>query len=168
MMRGRRIGSDGSGVGWSVASALVVALVTLALPDRAPAADIPAATQQALRDSDVIYIATRRRNGQPSSAKPVWFYYENGDTLFFTTSPGSWKAKRIAAGSPLDIHVGKADGPALSGEARAVTDPAHVDRMGAKYADKYWIAWLGFFKPRSSRVTEGKTVAYEVKLRPQK
>lgn len=137
-------------------------------PSQVRAAELPPATQEALRSSDLLYIATRRENGDTSSIKPVWFFYEGGDTLFFTTSPGSWKAKRIAAGSPLYLWVGKKDGPFLIGEAKPVNDPELVDRMGRAYADKYWIAWLGFFKPRSDRVSSGKTVAYVVTLREGK
>lgn len=123
------------------------------------------ATQEALRSSSEIYLATERKDGQMSSIKPVWFYYDSGDELFFTTSPSSWKARRIERGSPLHVWVGGKEGPHLIGKARKVTDPAIVDQMGRGYADKYWIAWLGFFKPRSSRVSEGKTTAYLVKLR---
>jgi hypothetical protein len=82
--------------------------------------------------------------------------------VFFTTSPDSWKAKRIARGSPVTIRVGSETGPTLVGKATPVTDPAFIDRMGRAYNDKYWIAWLGFFRPRSERVTGGKTVAYLV------
>jgi general stress protein 26 len=155
----------------AIVQLLLIAAATVAAavfsPTRAAAQEIPPATKEALRTSDLIYVATKRKNGQPSAAKPIWFYYEDGDELFFTTTPSSWKAKRIAAGSPLFIHVGKADGPALIGEATKVSDPALVDRMGAAYAEKYWIAWFGLFKPRSARVTEGKTSAYVVKLRPE-
>jgi general stress protein 26 len=139
--------------------------VWIAWPSQASAAELPPATQEALRSSDVIYVATRRQNGEPSSVKPVWFFYEGGDTLFFTTSPESWKARRIAAGSPLYLWVGKKDGPFLIGEARTVDDQDLVDRMGRAYSKKYWIAWLGFFKPRSDRVSSGRTVAYVVTLR---
>src|SRR5262249_57688513 len=69
-------------------------------PVPARAASLPPATEAALRNSDLIYVATRRRNGALSSIKPVWFYYDDGK-IFFTTSPEGWKAKRIAAGSPL-------------------------------------------------------------------
>ena len=123
------------------------------------------ATREALRSSSEIYLATERKDGQLSSIKPVWFYYEDGNELFFTTSPGSWKVRRIAQGSPLHVWVGSKDGPHLIGKPRQVTDAAIVDRMGRAYADKYWIAWLGFFKPRSARVTEGKTIAYLVDLK---
>jgi hypothetical protein len=128
-------------------------------------AQLPAATEEALRSSSEIYVATRRADGKPSAAKPIWFYYVGDGELFFTTSPGSWKEKRIARGSPLYIWVGSKKGPYVLGEAKPSTDPEFVDRMGKAYAEKYWIAWLGFFKPRSSRVTEGKTKAYVVTLR---
>jgi general stress protein 26 len=151
-------------VGWR---SLPLALLLVVLwPVRCEAAELPVPTREALQSSDQIYVATRRRSGEPSSAKPVWFYYLGDDELFFTTSPGSWKAKRIARGSPLYIWVGGKDGPFLIGEAEEVSDAALIDRMGQAYAEKYWIAWLGFFKPRSSRVTEGKTKAYVVKVRP--
>ena len=144
----------------------VVFLALLVWPQTATAAEIPTATQEALRTSDSIHMATRRKDGSLSSVKPVWFYYEQGDELFFTTSPDSWKAKRIARGSPVYIWVGAKNGPFVLGEARQVSDSELVDRMGDAYGDKYWIAWLGFFKPRGSRVESGKTNAYLVTLRP--
>ncbi len=145
---------------------VLVGLMWLFSPESAAAAELPAETRELLRTSDYIYTATRRKSGERSSIKPVWFYYEDGDELFFTTSPDSWKAKRIATGSPLYIWVGEKDGPYLIGEAREVDDAALVDRMGEAYNEKYWIAWMGFFRPRSDRVTSGKTKAYVVKLRP--
>lgn len=135
------------------------AVLLWAMPARA--AELPSATAEALRSSDLIYVATRRRNGALSAIKPIWFYYD-GDKIFFTTSPDSWKAKRIAAGSPVYIWVGKEGGPFVQGTAEPVTDPALVDRIGEAYAQKYWIAWLGLFKPRGDRVESGKTKAYLV------
>jgi general stress protein 26 len=140
-------------------------LFWLLWPIPAQAASLPAGTESVLRSADNIYVATKRRDGSRSSVKPIWFYYTGDGKLFFTTSPDSWKAKRIEQGSPLYIRVGKKDGPFLIGEAESVTDPDVVERMGDAYADKYWIAWLGFFKPRSARVTSGKTNAYLVTLR---
>jgi hypothetical protein len=134
-------------------------------PGAARAGSVSPDVERALSTSDLIYVATQRRNGTRSAAKPIWFYYDQGK-VFFTTSPDSWKAKRIAAGSPLFINVGAADGPAVRGIAEPVTDPAFIERMGDAYARKYWIAWLGFFKPRSARVTAGKTMAYLVTLQP--
>jgi general stress protein 26 len=138
-------------------------IVCMMWPSASRAAKPSPATEAALRASDLIYVATRRKSGERSTVRPIWFYYD-GDKLFFTTSPDSWKAKRIARGSPLYIWVGSESGPFLTGTAAPVTDPALVDRMGEAYSKKYWIAWLGFFKPRSDRVTAGKTNAYLVTL----
>jgi len=140
---------------------LVATIAWLLFPLPARAASLPPATEAALRSSDLIYVATRRKNGALSSIKPIWFYYDGGK-IFFTTSPDGWKAKRLAQGSPLYIWVGSTDGPFVEGSAERVTDAALVDRMGDAYGQKYWIAWLGFFKPRSGRVTDGKTNAYLV------
>jgi PPOX class probable F420-dependent enzyme len=126
-------------------------------------AEIPAATAKALSDAKLIYVATRRKNGERSEAAPIWFNYADGE-IFFTTEPGSWKAKRIAAGSPLYIWVGDEDGPFVIGTAEPVKDPEYVERMGRAYEEKYWIAWTGLFRPRADRVTAGKTAAYRVKL----
>lgn len=127
------------------------------------AGSVSPATKELLRSSSYLYVATVRKSGELSDAAPIWFYYD-GDQIFFTTEPGSWKAKRIARGSPLTIRVGSRTGPTLVGKATKVTDPALIDRMGRAYSEKYWIAWLGLFRPRSARVTAGKTVAYLVDI----
>lgn len=144
----------------------LVALVALAWwswPAPAHAAALPAPTTAALQQADLIYVATRRRTGALSAIKPIWFMYVDGK-IFFTTAPESWKARRIAAGSALYIWVGGQDGPFVEGRAEPVTDPAFIERMGEAYAQKYWIAWLGLFKPRASRVQDGRTNAYLVTL----
>jgi len=146
-----------------VVTAALAALAWGLWPAPAHAAALPPATEAALQRADLIYVATRRRNGALSAIKPIWFFYVDGK-IFFSTSPTSWKAKRIAAGSPLYIWVGSQDGPFIEGRAAPVTDAAFIERMGDAYAQKYWIAWLGLFKPRASRVSEGKTNAYLVTL----
>jgi len=135
----------------------------MAKPSWARAASVSPTAEAALRASDLIYVATRRKSGERSSVRPIWFCYDQGQ-LFFTTSPTSWKAKRIARGSPLYIWVGSENGPFLTGRAEPVSDAALVDRMGEAYAKKYWIAWFGLFRPRAERVTTGKTKAYLVTL----
>ncbi|MFN8644976.1 MAG: hypothetical protein U0802_26130 [Candidatus Binatia bacterium] len=136
----------------------------MAWPWRARAGALPAATETARRTADLIYVATRRRDGSRSALAPIWFFYRPDGTLFFSTSPDSWKAKRIAAGSPLYIWVGAENGPFVEGHAQPTTDAALIDQMGDAYAEKYWIAWLGLFRPRSARVAEGQTKAYVVTL----
>lgn len=120
--------------------------------------------EEILRSAQLIHVATQRRNGERSASRPVWFMYDQGK-LFFTTSPTSWKARRIAAGSPLLINVGRKDGPFFVGHAKPVRDPVLIDRLGRAYAKKYWLARLGLFRPRGERVAAGKTSAYLVTLR---
>lgn len=149
-------------MGRGSALALIVAgLLWVGWPTPARADTLPPATEAALRSADQIYVATRRRSGALSSIEPIWFAYTDGK-IFFTTEPQSWKAKRIAEGSPLYIWIGSKEGPFVEGKAERVTDAALIDRMGELYKDKYWIAWLGFFRPRSGRVVSGKTNAYLV------
>ena len=142
---------------------LVGGAAVLLAPVRALAQRIPVATKDALANSKLIYVATQRKSGERSTIAPVWFVWEN-DAIWTTTSPSSWKAKRISRGSPLYIWVGSESGPFVVGTAEKITDPAIVAHMGELYADKYWIAALGFFKPRPDRVSSGKTVAYKVTI----
>src|SRR5262245_65774332 len=86
-----------------VLAALAVVLGGFAsMVSQSRAGSVSPATKELLRSSSYIYVATVRKNGELSGAAPIWFYYD-GDQIFFTTEPGSWKAKRIARGSPLTI-----------------------------------------------------------------
>jgi len=147
-------------------SASVVAAVAWLLPRAVGAAELAPDVERSLRESKEIHVATRRKSGTRSTIAPIWFWYDGGDELFFTTSPKSWKARRLKRGSPLYVWVGSEQGPFLVGTAEPVTDPAVIARMGEAYAKKYWIAWLGLFRPRPERVADGRTVAYRVKLAP--
>ena len=115
----------------------------------------------ALKTESYMYVATRRLNGQWSTAAPVWFMYD-GEELYFTTAPSSHKAHRIHRGSPVKIWVGTKDGPSFEGKAQFVKGGVLAERMGKAYSDKYWVAWLGFFKPRPARVGSGKTLIVKV------
>jgi general stress protein 26 len=115
----------------------------------------------ALQTSKEIYVATKRANGTLSQVVPVWFMFD-GEAIYFSTAPSSYKARRIKKGSPLYVWVGSADGPHFVGPAELVTDPAVADRMAPVYAQKYWIAWIGLFKPNAERVRTGKTVIVKV------
>jgi PPOX class probable F420-dependent enzyme len=117
----------------------------------------PPATVEALRDAKQIWVATRRVGGTASKAVPVWFMFD-GDAIWFTTAPASHKARRVARGSPLLVWVGPPEGPPVEARAELVRDPAVAARMAPVYDRKYWISWLGFFRPRPERVTAGKTV----------
>ena len=79
-------------------------------PKRAAAAEIPPATKDALRTSDLIYVATKRKNGQPSAAKPIWFFYEEGDELFFTTQPPNAPSGPFTSSSTAAAEAASANG----------------------------------------------------------
>lgn len=122
---------------------------------------LDAEMRTALETESYIYVATRRLNGEWSSPAPVWFMYDEG-AVYFTTSPTSHKAHRIHRGSPVRIWIGKKDGPFFEGEAKFIKERPIVERMSEAYSKKYWIAWMGFFRPRPSRVASGKTLAIKV------
>src|SRR5439155_24781870 len=114
-----------------------------------------------LRISKQIYVATRRADGAQSKVVPVWFMLD-GEAIYFTTGPESHKVRRIARGSPLLVWVGRRDGPHFVGRAELIRDPAVAARMAPEYDRKYWVAWLGFFRPNPERVREGKHVIVRV------
>ncbi len=127
---------------------------------------LSAGAAAALKTEKEIYVATRRKSGEWSKAAPIWFMYD-GEAVYFTTSPTAYKAKRIKRGSPVRVWVGSNDGPSFTGKAEIVEDSAIVARMGEAYGQKYWIAWLGLFRPRVDRVEAGKTVAVKVTPEPE-
>lgn len=117
----------------------------------------PHAVVDALGRVKQIWVATRRTDGSASKAVPVWFTFD-GDAIWFTTGPKSHKARRVARGSPLLVWVGAPDGPHVETRAELVRDPAVAARMAPVYDRKYWISWLGFFRPRPQRVADGQTI----------
>ena len=126
------------------------------------AAALDSDTLVQLQTAKEIYLSTQRKSGEWSSAAPVWFWYADG-VIYLTASPSSYKARRILDGrDTVRIAVGGQDGPTFTGKAEIFTDAAIVERMGEAYTDKYWLAWLGFARPRVSRVESGKTVAIRV------
>ena len=150
-----------SGFSIAFASLMIVAVVT------AGAQVLSADVQTALQTHKEIHIATGRANGSRSVAVPVWFWWDAANQVLYTsTSPEAHKAKRIRKGSPVYVSVQGKDGPFFEGTAEFVTDLQLVEHLGAEYANKYWIAWLGLFRPRPDRVSAGKTVVLKVVLKP--
>jgi len=115
----------------------------------------------ALRTAKNLYVATERADGSLSKVAPVWFMFD-GEAIYFTTAPGTHKARRIRKGSPLYVWVGQADGPHFVGRAELLRDPELAARMAPVYNQKYWIAWMGLFRPSPDRVRAGKTVIVKV------
>jgi len=139
----------------------LTALCLLGLAMASVATTLPPAVVDALKTSKNLYVATKRKDGTESKKAPIWFMYD-GDAVYFTTAPESYKAKRIAKGSPLLVWVGAENGPHFVGKAEIVRDPEVAARMAPAYDQKYWISWVGFFRPRPDRVRDGKTVIVKV------
>jgi PPOX class probable F420-dependent enzyme len=136
---------------WSMLAFAVAAAATQFTPD----------VQQALETSKQLYVATRRADGSTSAVAPIWFMFD-GDAVYFTTTPDSHKAKRIVKGSPVLVWVGSSQGPHFVGHGEIIRDPAQAERMAPVYDQKYWISWLGFFRPRADRIRDGSTVIVRV------
>ena len=147
---------------WTIAIATVCILAVAA---GSRAASFPPSTVAALTTAKNLYVATRRKDGTQSAVAPIWFMYD-GDAVYFTTLPESHKAQRIANGSPVLVWVGAADGPHFVGKGEILHDPEVAAKMAPVYDQKYWISWLGFFRPRPDRVRDGKTVIVKVTPAP--
>ncbi len=104
-----------------------------------------------------IYVATQRKDGSRSSPTPVWFEFIDG-AIWFATGTDSHKARRVKSGSPMFVSVNGKDGPFYAAKAEVVDDGAMADRLGAQYAKKYWIAWLGLFRPSRSKLESGSII----------
>lgn len=118
---------------------------------------VPLEMAEKLADAKEIHVATQRKDGTRSRTAPVWFGVMDG-SLWFTTSPETYKGKRIRRGSPVFVSVTGKDGPFVAMKAEIVRDGEAAEKLGALYKKKYWIAWLGFFRPRRERVLSGQTL----------
>jgi len=127
----------------------------------ARAANFPGDVAEALRTGKQLYVATTRKDGSRSAVAPIWFMFD-GEAIYFTTVPDSYKAKRVGQGRPLHVWVDSETGPYFVGKGEILRDPAVAERMAPVYDQKYWISWLGFFRPRPERVRAGKTVIVRV------
>ena len=72
---------------------------------------LSATTQGAPQKQKLIYVSTKRANGEWSSRSAVWFMYEK-DAVYFITAPSSHKARRMGRGSPAQLSLGT-DGEAV-------------------------------------------------------
>lgn len=122
-----------------------------------PSAAFPADFVQQLQHAKEIYLETLRPNGTRSSAAPVWFALID-KAIWFSTSPKTYKARRVAHGSPIFVSVQGKGGPFIKTKAEIVKDGAMADRLGNLYRQKYWLAWLGYFRPSRSGIEAGDIV----------
>jgi len=130
-----------------------------------PAAAFAQATQRdidAFAKSQLIYIATVRKDGNQSRSTPVWFTTTPDHIVLLETGPQTWKAKRIRRGSPAMIWIGAVDGPAFIGKAEITNDATLQSRIINDYPEKYLEARVGLFKPTQEKFDDGKIVAIKI------
>jgi len=133
----------------------MVVLSSTAMADETKS--FPLGFMDKLNQSKQIYVATERKNGTRSTAVPVWFGVID-NAIWFATLPDNHKAKRVKRGSPMYISVEGKDGPFIKAKADIVQDGATAERLGKIYSRKYWIAWLGMFRPSREKIESGRNL----------
>ena len=141
---------------WTV---LAVALVVLGAA--VAGAQFAPDVRDALGTAKKLYVATKRADGSTSKVAPIWFMFD-GDAVYFTTVPGSYKAKRIAKGSPVLVWVGSSRDRTSSARARSCAIPRWRRRWPRPTTRSTGSRGSGFFRPRPDRVRDGKTVIVRV------
>jgi general stress protein 26 len=116
----------------------------------------------ALSNASRIIVATVRKDGNQSTAAPVWFTTTPDRSILIQTGSTSWKARRIRRGSPVIVWIGKTGGPALIGKAEITSDPAVIKRIAEDYPKKYFLARVGLHRPTAERFAHGQIVAIKI------
>ena len=115
---------------------------------------------QVLSKSQLIYIATVRKDGNQSKAAPVWFTLSaDTNAILIQTGPKTWKAKRIRRGSPVLVWMGAADGPAYIGKAEITSDAALQKKILDDFRAKYWQNRMLGVGPSRAKFDSGDRVA---------
>jgi predicted pyridoxine 5'-phosphate oxidase superfamily flavin-nucleotide-binding protein len=141
-------------------SVAVAAMLAIVLTACAAHAEISGRDLQALSKSQLIFIATVRKDGHQSKAAPVWFTVSaDRNTILIQTGPKTWKAKRIRRGSPVLVWVGAANGPAFIGKAEITTDAAVQKKILDDYREKYWLNRVLGVGPSRADLAAGRQVA---------
>jgi hypothetical protein len=115
-----------------------------------------------LSEVKLIYIATVRKDGNQSTAAPVWFTVTPDRLLLIQTKPTTWKAKRIRRNSPVIVWIGKRDGLAFIGKAEITNDPMVEQRIVQDYPQKYLTARLGLHRPTQEMFDSGRILAIKI------
>lgn len=116
----------------------------------------------ALTQASLLYIATVRKNGEQSTAAPVWFTIAPDRSIYIQTGPTTWKAKRIRRGSSVIVWIGKRSGPAFIGKAEIGSDPAIARQIVQDYPKRYLMARLGLHTPTQAMFDKGEILAIKI------
>jgi general stress protein 26 len=142
---------------------ILISAFSLLVASFSVSAAISARDQQALANSELIYIATVRKNGTQSKAAPVWFTTDaDKNSILIQTGPSTWKAKRIRRGSPVLVWIGKEDGPAFIGKAEITSDATVEDKILKDFHDKYWRNRVMGVGPSHDKFASGKVIAIKI------
>src|SRR5215469_478219 len=116
---------------------------------------------KAFDQATTVYVATVRRDGNQSTAAPVWFTMSaNREQLLIQAHKGSWKDKRIRRGSPVMVWIGSLNGPSFVGRAEITKDAAVLDKILTDYPKKYTMnALLG---PSRESFESGDRIAIRI------
>ena len=116
----------------------------------------------ALSKASVLYIATVRKDGNQSTAAPVWFTVAPDHVVLIQTQATTWKAKRIRRGSPVLVWIGKKNGPAFIGNAEITSDPAVSRQIVEEYPKRYLMARLGLHRPTQEMFDKGQILSIKI------
>jgi Pyridoxamine 5'-phosphate oxidase len=116
----------------------------------------------ALKQASLLYIATVRKDGNQSTAAPVWFTVALDHSIYIQTRPATWKAKRIRRGSPVIVWIGKRSGPAFIGKAEISGAPAVARQIVQDYPKRYLMARLGLHTPTQAMFDKGEILAIKI------
>ena len=142
---------------------LVAIWLTLVSPGAVFAAGAASSKDiEALSKADLIYIATVRKDGNQSTAAPVWFTTTPDHLVLIQTAPTTWKAKRIRRGSQVIVWIGEENGPAFIGKAEITTDSAVINPIVEDFPKKYTLARFGIHRPSADSFEKGTRLAIRI------
>ena len=146
---------------WKFVSIVTALVSTIAIATSAHAT-ASARDLSSLGNASYLYIATVRKDGNQSTAAPVWFIAQPDGEILIDTNIDSWKAKRIGRGSPVLVWIGSRTGPAFIGKGEFIRDPAVHDEMIEAIPKKYWLARLGLFGPKRAKFDSGRITTIRI------
>jgi nitroimidazol reductase NimA-like FMN-containing flavoprotein (pyridoxamine 5'-phosphate oxidase superfamily) len=128
-------------------------------------------TERALRDAQLFWISTVRRDGRPHVTPLVAVWHDGA--LHFCTGPAEQKAINLETNARVALTTGCngwQDGldVIVEGEAERVTDEASLSELARAWRDKWDGSWK--FEPVADafRHGDGEAIAYVFAVQPTK